>query len=93
MELCGGKVVEVKDDRGHLFSYCWTFARQGTSDCTVHLQVFKEPEKVNSMANSFRPKKQFAAAPNLRAVAVVSAPLLLAEAFNTGVKHGKHDRL
>lgn len=62
IELCGGTVDEVKGDRGHLFSYCWTFKRVGTSPCTVQLQVFKQPEKVNNMANSFRPKKQFAAA-------------------------------
>ena len=91
LEMVGGVALQPKVDQGWCYSYTWTLQREGAAECIVRLRVFKDAKQATGLAAAFVPLKEFAAAPNLKAVACVSSPLDCADAFNTGVKQALAD--
>ena len=72
----GARKVEErqgKDYEKHLY-WVWNIPRPDGSICTVYLLQYKKAEDTGNIERQFWPEKEFSAAPNLKRVAVVSAP-------------------
>ena len=80
MEELGAEVEEFRqvEDNGERIDWCWYLKRKGADTCIVNLTQFQKVEyaTVPMLQDDFLPQKAFTHAPNLRRVAVVSAPVV-----------------